>query len=150
MHDVTALSAYGILLVSAFLSATLLPGSSEVVLIGFLAQAKGQPGVLIAVATIGNVAGSLMNYALGRFAQRFKDKKWFPVSDATNTRAKRWFARYGVWSLLLSWVPLLGDPLTLIAGVMRINLWLFLVLVAMGKLMRYGFVYAAWSWWGAV
>ncbi len=144
----TALSAYGILLVSAFLSATVLPGSSEAVLLGFLATAKGQPGLLIAVATIGNVAGSVVNYALGYFAQRFKDRSWYPISDATNARAQRWFAKYGVWSLLLSWVPIFGDPLTLIAGAMRVSVVPFLLLVTTGKLLRYGLVTAAWLWWG--
>ena len=147
---VTETSAYLMLLGSAFLSATLLPGSSEAVLIGFLASAKGQPGLLIAVATVGNVAGSVANYALGYFAQRFKDKPWFPISDATNARAQRWFAKYGVWSLLLSWVPIVGDPLTLIAGAMRVRLLPFLVLVTVGKLSRYGLVAALWVWWGAV
>ena len=146
----TELSGYLLLLGSAFLSATVLPGSSEAVMIGLLASAKGQPGMLIFVATVGNVAGSLVNYGLGYFAQRFKDRPWFPISDATNARAQRWFAKYGVWSLLLSWVPIVGDPLTLIAGAMRIRLLPFFLLVTTGKLLRYGLVVAAWAWWGWV
>ncbi len=143
----TALSAYGLLLVSAFLSATLLPGSSEAVLVGLLAAGTGQPAILIAVATLGNVAGSVVNYGMGWFAQRFKDRPWFPLSDATNARAQRWFARYGVWSLLLAWVPVVGDPLTLIAGIMRVSFWRFLLLVSTGKLLRYALLAGGWDWW---
>ena len=144
----SALSAYGLLFISAFLSATLLPGSSEAVLIGLLATAQGQPALLIAFASLGNVAGAVVNWGLGRFFSRYKDRSWFPLRDATNRRAQAWFARYGVWSLLFSWVPVIGDPLTLVAGMMRLPFWRFLLFVTIGKVLRYALVVFAWQQWG--
>lgn len=143
-----ALSSYGLLLLSAFLSATLLPGASEAVLLGLLAAGQGSPWALIAVASVGNVAGAMVNWALGRSFQLLKHKLWFPLSDATNARAQAWFARYGVWSLVLSWVPVVGDPLTLVAGMMRVPLALFVTLVTIGKVARYGAIVWGWSVWG--
>lgn len=143
----TSLSAYGLLLLTAFLSATVLPGSSEVALVGFLASAKGTPAFLIAVATIGNVAGSCVNWYLGCSISRLKGHRWFPLSNEVNRRAQNWFSRYGIWSLLLSWVPIVGDPLTLIAGVLRVPFLHFVVLVAVGKGARYILVVLAWQNW---
>ena len=144
----TALWAYGLLLLSAFLSATLLPGSSEAVLLGLLAAGTGNPAVLIAVASVGNIAGAVVNWALGRSLLRLRDRRWFPVSDATNARAQAWFARYGVWTLLLSWVPVVGDPLTLVAGVMQVRFVPFLLLVSLGKVARYAAIVWGWQIWG--
>ena len=73
------LSTYGLLLLSAFLSATLLPGSSEAVLIGFLASAQGKPVALIAAASLGNIAGAVVNWGMGRYFLHFKDRSWFPL-----------------------------------------------------------------------
>lgn len=144
-NRVTAISAYALLFVSAFLSATLLPGSSEAVLLGLLSAAQGSALALIAVASIGNLAGALVNWVLGRSVMLFQDKPWFPLKDATNARAQAWFARYGIWSLLLSWVPVIGDPLTLIAGVMRVRLATFVVLVGIGKVARYAAIVGGWQ-----
>ncbi len=144
----TALAAYGLLLLSAFLSATLLPGSSEAVLVGFLATYQGFPALLIVFATVGNVAGAVVNWGLGRFFEHYKDRSWFPIKAAALAGAQGWFARWGLWSLLLSWVPVLGDPLTLVAGVLRVPFGRFLVLVTIGKVLRYGLVVLAWQQWG--
>lgn len=130
---------------SAFLSATLLPGTSEVVLLGMLAETKGTPLVLIAVATLGNVAGSAVNWGLGRYFLQLKDRRWFPMNTAMLVRTQGWFARYGIWSLLLSWVPVIGDPLTLVAGVMKVPFPRFLLLVSAGKALRYLIIYYAWK-----
>ena len=139
------LSSYVFMLVSAFLSATVLPGSSEVVLVGLLQSASGQPQILIAVATLGNVAGSVVNWGLGRYLTEFKDRAWFPIKEAALVRAQAWFARFGLWSLLLSWVPVIGDPLTLVAGILRVPFGRFLLIVTIGKALRYAAIFAAWQ-----
>ena len=134
---------------SAFLSATLLPGSSEAVLLGLLASDIGQPALLVTAASLGNIAGAVVNWGMGRYFLLFRNRAWFPVKDATNARAQAWFARYGVWSLLLSWVPIVGDPLTLVAGIMRVPIERFLVFVTLGKVLRYALIVLAWQYWPA-
>ena len=145
----TVLAACWLLFGSAFLSATLLPGSSEAVLLGLLASGTGQPVLLISAASLGNIAGATVNWGMGRYFLLFKDRSWFPIKDATNARAQAWFARYGIWSLLLSWVPIIGDPLTLVAGIMRISIGQFLIFVAVGKVLRYALILLAWQYWPA-
>ncbi len=143
----TAFAGYWLLFASAFLSATLLPGSSEAVLAGLLASATGQPVLLVAFASLGNIGGALVNWGMGRYILHFKDRAWFPLKDSMNVRAQAWFARYGIWSLLLSWVPVVGDPLTLIAGVMRVPFGRFVLFVAVGKVLRYALIVFAWQFW---
>ena len=145
----TIVAACWLLFGSAFLSATLLPGSSEAVLLGLLANGTGQPALLVVAASLGNVAGATLNWGMGRYFQLFKDRSWFPIKDATNARAQTWFARYGIWSLLLSWVPIIGDPLTLVAGIMQVPIGRFLVFVAVGKVLRYALIVLAWQYWPA-
>jgi membrane protein YqaA with SNARE-associated domain len=117
------------LFLAAFAAATLLPLQSEALLVGLVLQGG--------VATFGNVLGSLVNWWLGRFIERWQDRRWFPVSADRLARARAHYQRYGRWSLLLSWLPLVGDPLTVIAGVMREPLWRFLLLVTLAKAGRY-------------
>ena len=145
----TVLAACWLLFGSAFLSATLLPGSSEAVLLGLLAGGTGQPALLVTAASLGNIAGATVNWGMGRYILHFKDRSWFPIKDATNARAQAWFARYGIWSLLLSWVPIIGDPLTLVAGIMRVSIGPFLIFVAVGKVLRYAIIVLAWQYWPA-
>ncbi len=145
----TVLAACWLLFGSAFLSATLLPGSSEAVLLGFLASGTGKPALLVTAASLGNIAGATVNWGMGRCFLIFKDRSWFPIKDATNARAQAWFARYGIWSLLLSWVPIIGDPLTLVAGIMRVSIGQFLIFVAVGKVLRYGLIVLVWQNWPA-
>ena len=121
---------------SAFLAATILPFYSEVVLFALL-RAGGDPLALVAVATLGNTLGAVVNWALGRYLLHFQDRRWFYFSRGQIERAQRWFQRYGFWSLLLAWAPIGGDALTLIAGIMKVRLWLFLLLVGTGKALRY-------------
>lgn len=92
---------------------------------------------LVLVATFGNVLGACINWVLGRYILYFGDKPWFPVKQEALMRATEKFQRYGVWTLLLAWVPIVGDPLTIIAGIMRTNFVLFLILVTIGKTGRY-------------
>ncbi len=134
------LAVYGGLFLSAFLSATLLPGSSEALLTGLVLAGQGVPWLLLTAAVTGNVLGSLVNWVCGRFLAAFRDRKWFPVSPRRYAQAAGWFQRYGVWSLLFAWAPVVGDPLTVIAGAFRVGLLPFLLLVTVGKLVRYLFV----------
>lgn len=144
------LTTYALLFLSAFLSATLLPGSSEAALVALLASANGMPLALIAVASLGNIAGAVVNWGMGRSFQHFKDRAWFPLKDAANSRAQAWFARFGVWSLLFSWLPVIGDPLTVVAGMLRVSFGQFLLLVTIGKVLRYSLIVVAWQHWGWV
>lgn len=124
------------LFVAAFLAATILPLSSEIVLSSLLLSGLS-PFALVAIATTGNVLGSLTNYALGYWASKEVIKRWLKISDEEFVRAEQRFVKYGLFSLLFAWVPIIGDPLTVIAGVLRIRLLWFVLLVATGKLIRY-------------
>jgi membrane protein YqaA with SNARE-associated domain len=130
------IAAYAGLFVSALGAATLLPGSSEAVLAGLL-LAGYSPTLLIAVASIGNILGSVINWWLGTQIERFRGRRWFPVSEPNLKRAQAWYAKYGRWSLLLSWAPVIGDPLTVIAGVLREPLPSFVAIVSLAKIVRY-------------
>jgi len=137
------LYAYLGLFGAAFAAATLLPLQSEALLVALL-LGGGQPaGVLVLVASLGNVLGSLVNWWLGRYLERFRGRRWFPVSDRRLLQAQHWYGRYGRWSLLLSWLPVIGDPLTLVAGIMREPLWRFMLIVSLAKTLRYGVLAAA-------
>jgi membrane protein YqaA with SNARE-associated domain len=124
------------LFVASFLAATILPLSSEVVLSALLLNGLS-PVALIAIATTGNVLGSLTNYALGYWASLEVIKKWLKISEEEFVRAEQRFVKYGLFSLCFAWVPVIGDPLTVIAGVLRIRLLWFILLVTAGKLLRY-------------
>jgi membrane protein YqaA with SNARE-associated domain len=128
---------------AAFLSATILPGSSEAALVALMALGSSSVVVLIAVATIGNTLGSVINWWLGLFVERWRGHPRFPVKPAEFAKYQAWYQRWGVWSLLLAWVPVIGDPLTVMAGVMRTPLWLFLLVTGVGKLARYVVVVGA-------
>jgi len=123
--------------ISAFLSATLLPGSSEAALAAALRLTEAPAGLLIAAATIGNTLGAVVNWLLGLLVAGGESRVRLPASDAQIERARRLYGRYGVWTLLFSWVPVVGDPLTVLAGLARTPLALFLPLVAAGKFARY-------------
>ncbi len=128
---------YAGLLLTAFAAATLLPAQSELLLAGLLVAGNQPAAALLLVASLGNVAGSALNYALGRGIERFRGRRWFPASPQALVRAQAWYRRWGRWSLLLSWVPIIGDPLTVVAGVLREPFWVFLLLVAIAKVGRY-------------
>lgn len=127
---------YLTLFMSAFLAATFLPFYSEVVLVTLVLD--GHPVVpLWAVATAGNTLGAGVNWVMGRYLLHFQERRWFPFKGKGLERSQRWFQRYGVWTLLLSWLPVGGDALPFIAGVMRVNPWLNLLLCGIGKGCRY-------------
>ncbi|QXZ13756.1 DedA family protein [Pseudomonas sp. AO-1] len=131
------LTSYVGLFLAAFGAATVLPMQSEAVLVGMLLSDQYVVSTLLAVATFGNVLGSALNWLLGRSVERFRHKRWFPVSESKLEKAQQSYLRYGRWSLLLSWVPIIGDPLTVVAGVMREPLWSFLLIVTLAKGVRY-------------
>ena len=137
-----AFSTYFGLFAAAFGAATLLPLQSEALLVGLLVYGEYPPWALIAVATAGNVLGSAVNWLLGRYIERWRGKRCFPVSNEQLRRAERGYHQYGRWSLLLSWVPIIGDPLTVVAGILREPFWSFMVIVLLAKLGRYLFLAA--------
>lgn len=125
------------LFLAAFLAATILPAQSELVLAAMIIGGQYDLALLLAVATAGNTLGAVVHWVLGRFVERFRDKRWFPLSPAKLDRATGWYQRWGKWSLLLSWAPVIGDALTLVAGVLRVRLATFVTLVLLAKGGRY-------------
>ena len=136
------------LFTAALVAATLVPAQSEAVLVALLLDGSHPAWLLVAVATVGNVLGSVINWALGRFLMRLRDRRWFPVSDRALTRAQARYARWGRWSLLGSWLPVVGDPLTVVAGAMREPIGRFLMLVTLAKGGRYLVLAAGVLAWG--
>ena len=141
------LAAYGGLFAAALVAATILPAQSELLLAGLLSAGQQSPWLLVAFASAGNVLGSIINWGLGRFLIHLRQRRWFPLKPAVYDRAVGWFHKYGLWSLLLAWVPVIGDPLTVVAGALRIDLLRFIMLVAIGKVGRYVFIALSVLWW---
>ena len=133
----TAFLTYAGLFAVALGAASILPMQSEPVLVALLLLAEQPVWALVAVASLGNTLGSCINWLLGRAVERFRDRRWFPVPPEKLARAEGWYARWGRWSLLMSWAPIIGDPLTVMAGVLREPFWTFLLLVAIAKTGRY-------------
>ncbi|WP_111893161.1 YqaA family protein [Acinetobacter sp. MB5] len=129
--------SYWLLFICAFGAATLLPLQSEAVLMTLLVQGLSKPHILLLVATIGNVLGSCVNWWLGLKIENFKHKKWFPVPEKRLQQAQNIYHQYGFYSLLLSWTPVIGDPITLVAGLMQERFWRFLWIVTIAKGGRY-------------
>lgn len=142
-----AFAEYGYigLFLSSFLAATLLPFSSEL-LLGILLKQGMSPYAVLLTATFGNVLGAVVNYGLGAFGGRLMLHKIWRMQDPEIQKATQRFQNYGVFSLLFSWVPVIGDPLTVAAGVLKINFLLFIFLVGLGKFLRYAAVYLAVLW----
>ncbi len=129
--------AYLSLFIVSFLAATILPFSSEAILATYLLSETYNKFLLIFFVSFGNILGSIFNWFLGIYFLKFQDKKWFPFTNTQIDRSSRWFKKYGKWSLLFAWVPIIGNPITFIAGTMRIKFLIFLSLVSFGKIMRY-------------
>ena len=127
------LSLFGI----SFLAATILPFSSELSLAGLISTSNFNNSLLLIVASLGNVLGSVVNWFIGFYLRNFTSKKWFFFNEIQITRSSKWFEKFGKWSLLFAWVPILGDPLTLVAGLLRVRFLDFIILVAIGKVSRY-------------
>ena len=131
------LSVYAGLFLAALLAATVLPMQSEAVLVGLLLSGDYPTGWLLATASLGNILGAVLNWLLGRGLERFRDRRWFPVREERLEQARAWYHRWGRWSLLLSWAPVIGDPLTVAAGVLREPFWTFLIIAGGAKVLRY-------------
>ena len=125
----------------SFLAATILPFSSELTLAGLIATSGYDNLLLLIVASFGNVLGSVVNWALGSYSRNLTTKKWFPFKETQIERSSKWFRRFGKWSLLFAWVPVVGDPLTLVEGILRVKFIDFIILVAIGKVSRYLIVF---------
>ena len=131
------LSLFGI----SFLAATILPFSSELSLAGLISTSNFNNSLLLIATSLGNILGSVVNWLIGFYSRNFTSKKWFPFNETQITRSSKWFEKFGKGSLLFAWVPILGDPLTLVAGLLRVRFLDFIILVAIGKVSRYLIVF---------
>jgi len=121
---------------SALISSTLFPGGSEALLL-YRLNDGGDVIALVLIATAGNVIGSLITYAMGRLGNEAMHRKWLRISEQQTSRAEKWFEQHGRLALLLAWLPIVGDPICLAAGLLRCSIFSFLLLVSIGKLTRY-------------
>ena len=135
-----SLEAYSGLFISSFLSSTILPGHSEITLTTLILLEKYSQFLLIFFASFGNILGSVVNWYLGFYITKFVNKSWFPFKKKQLDKASLWYLKYGKWSLFFSWVPIIGDPLTIIAGIFRVPLVIFITIVSISKVLRYIFV----------
>jgi len=134
MGNITVL---GSLFLTAFVAATFFPAQSEALLAGLILTSSIPVWGLVLTASIGNILGACVNWLLGRSIEYFKDRAWFPVKEKALRRAQERYTAHGRWILLLSWVPVIGDPITIVAGVMREKFHVFLLLVTVAKTGRY-------------
>ena len=125
----------------SFLAATVLPFSSELTLAGLISTSNYDNLILLVVASFGNVLGSVFNWSLGFYSRNLSTKKWFPFKETQIERSSKWFSKFGKWSLLFAWLPIVGDPLTFVAGLLRVRFLDFIILVAIGKVSRYLIVF---------
>ena len=132
--------AYTSLFISSFVSSTILPGHSEITLTTFILLEKFSQFLLILFASLGNILGSIVNWYLGFYITKFVKKDWFPFQKKQLDKASSWYLKYGKWSLFLCWVPIIGDPLTIVAGMFRVSLIIFIIIVSISKALRYIFV----------
>ena len=121
----------------SFLAATILPFSSELTLAGLISTSNYDNLLLLIFASFGNVLGSVFNWSLGFYSRNLTTKKWFPFKETQIERSSKWFSKFGKWSLLFAWIPIVGDPLTFVAGLLRVRFLDFIILVAIGKVSRY-------------
>ena len=134
------LISYFQLFIISFIAATILPLSSELVLSTMLLTDSFDKYLLLVVASFGNILGSSVNWYLGQKILISKDKKWFPANERQIAKGEIYFKKYGIWSLLLAWVPIIGDPLTIVAGILRVKFFTFLLLISISKISRYIFL----------
>lgn len=126
-----------LLFISSFLAATILPTASEAVLAGLVKMGNNDTILLLLIATTGNVLGAVVNWFIGIKLLYFKDKKFFPLSKEQLATTTKLYQKFGIWSLFFAWVPIIGDPLTVIAGIFKVRLLTFVTFVTIGKLARY-------------
>ena len=126
--------------------ATIIPFGSEMYFATLLSLGKYNSFLLLVSASIGNVLGSVFNWVCGYYVNYFIKKPWFPISENKIQKGTKVFNKYGKWSLLLSWVPFIGDPITFVAGTLRYSLIPFVILVSIGKVGRYLVIYFSILW----
>ena len=131
------LSLFGV----SFLAATILPASSELTLAGLLGTKDYNALALLISASLGNILGSVFNWFLGFYLLQSINKKWLPLNQTQINKASIQFQKFGLWSLLFAWLPIVGDPLTFVAGILKIRFYIFLALVSVGKIARYFFIF---------
>lgn len=134
------LSLWGLFL-SAFVSSTLFPGGSEVVLGALASQSRHDPWLLLAIASLGNTLGALTTWLLGYLVARR-----LPLEARLPEKRRRALARVRHWgssALLLSWLPVVGDPLCFAAGYLRLPFFSSLLFIALGKIARYAVIVLA-------
>lgn len=136
MYDLITSQAYPSLFLLSFLASTVVPLGSEWLLVAMVAGGY-DPVLCVAVATAGNTLGACTTYAIGLFGGPFLIGRILRITDEARQKAERLYARYGSWSLLLSWLPIVGDPLCLVGGILRVRFGRFSILVFLGKLARY-------------
>ena len=129
------------LFIISFLAATILPFSSELTLVGLIATSNYDNLLLLIVASFGNILGSVVNWVLGFYSRNLTAKKWFPFKGRQIENSSKWFSKFGKWSLLFAWVPFIGDPLTLAAGLFKVKFIEFVILITIGKFSRYFLIY---------
>jgi len=125
----------------SFLASTIFPFSSEVGLVSYMTLGKFNNELLLIFASLGNILGSCVNYILGLYIIKFKNKSWFPFKDNQIIKTTKWFNRFGIYSLFFAFLPIVGDPITLIAGIFRVSFLKFIILVSLGKILRYLLIY---------
>ena len=130
-------ATYLSIFIASFLAATIIPAQSEAGLSALILTTRSNIVLLIATATFGNVLGAVVNWYLGRWIDNFSKRNWFPIKPPQLTQATIWYHKYGRWSLLLSWVPFIGDPITIAAGMLREPILSFILIVGFAKTARY-------------
>ena len=135
------MTAYLSLFFLSFLAATLIPTSSELALATLLSTNNFNSMGLLTTASFGNILGSVFNWLLGFYLLKNINRKWFPFNENQVANASKWFNKFGIWSLLFAWLPIIGDPLTFIAGILKVRFLIFLILVSVGKILRYLLIY---------
>ena len=145
MLETIEIALYGGLFLNAFIAATLLPAFSELSFATLIAAGEGTPALLFLSVTAGNVGGAVLNYWIGARLVEFQHRKWFPFTPDQIEKASATFSRYGKWSLFFAWLPIVGDPLTLVAGILRTKFRFFILLVTIGKAARYAIIWAGVS-----
>ncbi len=126
--------------------ATIVPFGSEVYFATLLSLGKYNNFLLLVSASVGNVLGSVFNWVCGYYINYFIKKSWFPIKQDKIKKGTELFNKYGKWSLLFSWVPFIGDPITFVAGTLRFSFIPFIILVSIGKIGRYLVIYVSILW----
>jgi membrane protein YqaA with SNARE-associated domain len=127
---------YGTLFLLSFLASTIVPIGSEWLLVAMVIKGF-DPVLSVSIATAGNTLGACTTYGIGIYGSTWVIRRLFRLDESSRKRAELFYAKLGVWSLLFSWLPVVGDPLCLAGGLLRIHFGVFLLLVFIGKLFRY-------------